>query len=456
LGPWLLFVLGCSWFSAPESPEVPPADSPAAAAPEATPDRETVLFVVIDTLRADHTSLCGYNRPTTPHLTALRERGATTTCRAYSPAPWTLPSHASYFSGAPVHEHGAQFVVGSKIALNQNITARPLAPEYETVAESFQGRGYQTALVSGNTILIEESGLLQGFDVTKTAVAADGALRGPELPKAVRRTLKGLDPAKSLFLFVNIFDAHDPYPAIPADVGWVPEREVVRFRANDLTMDNPFYRFIQGEMPESEAAPWLAHITDLYDYGVNRADQSFGRLLAILDETGFSAGRLRIIVTADHGEFLGEHHLLRHGGFLWEPVTNVPFLYWDSKGEAPSAFPEPFSAIHAFHLSRDGRLPDPLLPVEAVSEKDPDNAKVGAVACALWEGDHKMVWTEGKMTHTDLGKDKAELGYSEMPAGPDRAAIEALGAKTDTNAKRPPPGDNAAMTEQLKQIGYVE
>lgn len=453
--PWFLFLAGCSWFS--EAPPAPVSDAPEVA-PEAAAnaDRETVLFVVIDTLRADHTSLCGYSRPTTPHLASMKEKGAATTCRAYSPAPWTLPSHASYFSGAPVHEHGAQFVVGSAVALNQNITARPLADSYETLAETFQGRGYQTALVSGNTILIEESGLLQGFDVHKTAVAADGALRGPELPKAVRRTLKGLDPARSLFLFVNIFDAHDPYPAIPADVGWVPERDVVRFRANDLTMDNPFYRFIQGKMPEDEAGPWLAHITDLYDYGVNRADQSFGRLLAILEETGFAAGRLRVVLTSDHGEFLGEHHLLRHGGFLWEPVTNVPLVYWDSRGEGPSAFPEPVSAITAYHLARDGKLPEPALPVEAVSEKDPDNAKVGAVACALWDGQHKLLWTEGRMTHTHLDADPREEGWTELPAGPDRAKIEALGARTDANSKRPPPGENAAMTEQLQEIGYVE
>src|SRR5438093_3811689 len=77
--------------------------------------KPTIVFVVLDTVRADHTSLCGYGRPTTPTLQRLAKQGASYTCDAYAPGDWTLPTHASFFTGVDVVEHGAHFTaIGSK------------------------------------------------------------------------------------------------------------------------------------------------------------------------------------------------------------------------------------------------------------------------------------------------------------------------------------------------------
>src|SRR5512138_3439180 len=73
------------------------------------PARPNVVFVVLDTVRADHASLCGYERPTTPNLEQLAKLGATFSCDAYAPGSWTLPSHASFFTGVDVATHRVDF-----------------------------------------------------------------------------------------------------------------------------------------------------------------------------------------------------------------------------------------------------------------------------------------------------------------------------------------------------------
>ncbi len=82
---------------------------------ESTPGRPTrtagsVVLVILDTVRADHLSACGYARPTSPFAEELFSNADFATCQAYSPASWTLPSHASFFTGLPAEEHGANTV----------------------------------------------------------------------------------------------------------------------------------------------------------------------------------------------------------------------------------------------------------------------------------------------------------------------------------------------------------
>ncbi len=91
---------------------------------------ETIIFIVVDTLRADRTSLCGYALPTTPTLERLAANGASFTCDAHTPASWTLPSHASFFTGRDVSEHGAGSGGGPASLPWGGVT--PLGEEFET------------------------------------------------------------------------------------------------------------------------------------------------------------------------------------------------------------------------------------------------------------------------------------------------------------------------------------
>ncbi|MBW2688213.1 MAG: sulfatase-like hydrolase/transferase, partial [Deltaproteobacteria bacterium] len=176
---------------------------------------ETVVLVVLDTVRADHTSICGYARKTTPYLQSLVDRGATHTCRAYTPGDWSLPSHASYFTGVSVARHGAHYARSDDDADEEGKRVRslfvyPLRDDIPTLAEQMRERGYQTVLVSDNGLL-SEAGLQRGFSI----VAARPKKHDPRVdwvPPTLKRVLaESVDPDKPLFLVLNYIQAHDPW-----------------------------------------------------------------------------------------------------------------------------------------------------------------------------------------------------------------------------------------------------
>jgi hypothetical protein len=455
----LLGLTGCDWlWPTPEATTPDPAEAPAARKVQRNLGGQPalVLFIVIDTVRADHTSLCGYNRPTTPALQALVSGGAAHTCEAYSPAPWTLPSHASYFTGASVTEHATMFVAQSDVAINATITARPLAESYETLAESFAARGYQTVAISANPILNEHSGLLQGFQHTDIS-ATGSTLRGRALGQALKARLAALDPTKPLFLFVNVYDAHDPYPAVPEGVEWLGQQARTRIDAYTHDPSNPYYAFIKGLMPEADRPAYLQTLTNGYDYGVYYADAQVSVIMGMLLRGGWMHSGYRTVVTSDHGEFLGEHGLLRHCGFLWEPVVKVPLVFFDSTRRRQPKLPGPLSAIHAYHLVRDGHLPAAPIPPHSVSEKNPDDILVGTIAGALWANTDKAVCVEGERSLYDLAADPTERAPKPVDGHALAEPLTTLCADIDTLHTLPPPKDDGGkMRDALKAMGYLD
>ena len=129
-------------------------------APQATPktaaERPNVLILMWDTARADRMSLYGHERQTTPHLEELAN-DARVYEQAISPAMWTVPSHASLFTGLPVASHGAH---ARWIWLDER---------FETLAERFAADGYETWAWSANPYLSDASNLLQGFETVHMA-----------------------------------------------------------------------------------------------------------------------------------------------------------------------------------------------------------------------------------------------------------------------------------------------
>lgn len=413
-----------------------------------------VLFMVLDTVRSDHTSLCGYERPTTPTLQALLRSG-THTCDAYAPAPWTLPSHASYFTGVPVTEHATMFVGNSDVSINATITARPLDARFETLAETFKARGYQTLAISANSILNDASGLLQGFDHTE--ISENGlSLRARGLGTALRAKLDALDPEKPLFLFVNAYDAHDPYPAIPPGVDWVPSQPRAKLDAYTKDPNNPYYAFIKGLMPEADRPAFLEQLKNGYDYGIAHADANVAVVINHLHRGGWLEAGYRVVVTSDHGEFLGEHELLRHCGFVWEPVVRVPLIFVDSTRRTRPKFPPAMSALHAYHLVRDGYLPEVATPPHTVSEKNPDDILVGTIAGAVWNGRQKAVCVEGQRAAYDLTADPSEQTPLDLEGSALVPTLDKLCRDIEALHKLPPPKVDPSLTQALLKMGYVD
>lgn len=282
------------------------------AAPGRVPTgRHNVLLISIDTLRADHLSYYGYERPTSPNLDALAKEGVVFD-RAISQAPWTLPSHASMFTGLYPPQHGCNLVQG--VVLN---------PRMVTVAERLLDAGYRTAAVTSNIFVSPIYGLEQGFETFDFADGADAQNR-------VDAALGVLDRVKDdrFFLFLHLMDPHDPY----SPPWYYREKFVPAGSADDIDGDlkNAKQRFGR-ELKDPRVRDVLRR---LYDGEILYADDQLRRLFDRLRALGKMDDTL-IIVTSDHGESLGEeghgqslagYEEFGHGGQLYNQDLHVPLI----------------------------------------------------------------------------------------------------------------------------------
>lgn len=424
---------------------------------QAEPTQPTVVLIVMDTVRADHLSACGYERPTSPTLEALVDEGASLHCQAYAPGSWTFPSHASLFSGLEVPEHGAHFV-GDQ-ALLRALAIQPLDSEIPLLAEQMQEQGYQTRGVSGNPVLAQASGLGRGFEDWRVSPGF-GPWNGLALVEQVTDSLRSAQLDKPLFLFVNIADAHDPwYPAKELD--WVPSYPgtLAYFEvdeAGEVLPDGPWQRYVQGRMPAPEAQALRQEVTDRYDRALYSADATLAAVLQTLEAHNWDDAGLRVILTSDHGEFLGEHGILRHGRYLYEENSRVPLLVWDSAG-SPALPSEPVSMLAARELVL-GQAPADRL-VWAVAFPDPlwteeSGGVLGTeLSVAWWQGTDKEHWMAGESVAVDLADDPGEQVPTPMASSPQ--VLEQVQAAKASAARQTGEMD-PALQDALRAAGYLE
>lgn len=247
----------------------------------ASPD---VVLVTIDTLRADHVGAYGSKRGSTPAIDAVAARGVLLE-DAVVQVPQTRPSHATIFTGLYPFEHG----------LRDNASPA-LSTKFETLATVLKAAGYQTAAFIGAYPVSRASGLARGFDVYGDPFRGDLESLTDDSPNE-RPANQVVDEAlawlkrprgpKPLFLWVHLFDPHQPY-----------------------------------EPP----APFAArYAKEPYDGEVAFADSQLKRLLEALDRSPAASNRLTII-TSDHGEGLGEHGEEEHHLFAYDSTLKVPLI----------------------------------------------------------------------------------------------------------------------------------
>ena len=307
-----------------------------------------VLLIVLDTVRADNLSLYGYPRATTPVLDLLAKRGIRFD-QARSTAPWTLPSHASMFSGRLPHELDVQWNTS-------------LRGNFPTLAEYLGSHGYATAGFVANTQYCSyDTGLDRGFthyedyvtDIKhlrplRTALLFDLVFDGisklylrlsqsryhPLLrwflapdrkdAKAINREFMGWlshrqGDRRPFFAFLNYYDAHSPY--LP------PEGTRFRFgtgprSVTDLLVLVELWKTLD-KLRLSQY--FIDLIQDSYDNCIAYLDARLGQLFADLQRRGLLEKTV-VIITADHGEELGDHTLFEHGESLYRPEIRVPLL----------------------------------------------------------------------------------------------------------------------------------
>lgn len=277
-----------------------------------------VVLIVLDTVRADHLSCYGYSRPTTPHLDAFAA-SADRYVTARSTAPWTLPSHASLFTGKPAWQHGADAL---KLPGGSVADAVPLAADETTLAEALSGAGYDTgAFVANKGYVNPRMGLDQGF-----AHFMNERYPAAQMSEHALAWLAARAPERPWFVFVNYMDAHRPYntePLPPERAAQLPAPPAPGELDAVASLEALYLHVFQRD--EAPPPEMVQRVVDHYDLALANLDRGVGALFDALRARGEFDDAL-IIVTADHGEFFGEHDLVEHSKDVYEQALRVPLL----------------------------------------------------------------------------------------------------------------------------------
>jgi len=431
-------------------------------------DAVNVVLIIWDTVRANSLSLYGYDRETTPQLERIARTG-TVFENAISTSPWTLPSHASMFTGRLPHEMSADWFVA-------------LDRRQPTLAERFREAGWRTGgFVANHHYTSDDSGLDRGFDryqdffvsLTQTLVTSSffqtpsglGALLGARSrsPRAVLKAMLALDlyptrrrtsdrkhanvvnreflawvdglDRRPFFAFLNYFDAHRAY--------WSPDDVYARFADTSRT-------------------------TNRYDAAIAYLDAQVGALVDSLDARGL-LDRTLVVIASDHGELFGEHDQTGHASNLYRNVLHVPLLL-RLPGTVPAGFRvEPIVSMVdlAATISTLARLPGDPFPGRTLSshfsvadqstgtgwalsevrpgKSHPENVplKRGAMTSVTSEGYHWILNGDGVeelyeydgtgAAHVDLAidADSTVLAVMDRMRGEARALLDATPAFSD-------------------------
>ncbi|HUU34938.1 MAG TPA: sulfatase-like hydrolase/transferase, partial [Vicinamibacterales bacterium] len=376
-----------------------------------------LLLVTLDTLRADRLT-----NTTMPRLSAL----ARTSHRfraAYAHAPLTLPSHASILTGLLPPAHGVR-----------GNGAFRLDESHLTLAERLAGTGYQTGAFLGAFVLDSRFGLAQGFDRYESIdddrdFAGDFAFaqrRAPAVLAGAARWIRAADPARPWFAWVHLFDAHAPHDAPAAGLG-------------------------------------------AYDDEVHLVDVQLGEFFDRLTADG-RLSRTLVVVTADHGESLGEHGETTHGLFAYDATMRVPLVVSGpglGRGDhaAPAAHVDLVpTVLDVLGLPQDSTLPGrtlraltgsaPSRPIYLEAQDGWLTAGAAPVTAVVADGLKFIDLPERELY--DLVADPRETHnlYSSEPgrARPLAAALGELLASPGVSSAAP---RDPAADQRLRALGYV-
>ena len=319
------------------------------ALPPPAPAARNVLLIVWDTVRAANMSAHGYGRRTSPNLETLAGRGVRFDL-AFATSSWTLPSHASIFTGRWPHELGVDW-------------RSPLRDDVPTLALYLAAHGYDTGgFVANLDYCSRETGLARGFahfddypinpwdvftryialgrrlEVSTWAIALNHLLEKLSghsrdlVPRSLEHAKDGqqVDLAflhwlswqqtrrRPFFAFLNFNDAHSPYA--------VPDRSAPGFGLRPASFRERL-TLMQWNMLDKArlSVRDVRMATDVYDESISYLDRRLEALLLELGRRGVLDDTL-VVVTSDHGEHLGDHRLFFHGCSLYRQVVEVPLV----------------------------------------------------------------------------------------------------------------------------------
>ena len=415
-----------------------------ACSPGATP-RPSVILISIDTLRADHVGAYGYERDTTPFLDRFAEQSLLFE-RAFTPASWTLTAHATMLTGLQPDEHG---ILADGLAFS---------PETPLLAERLQAVGYRTLGLFFRGWINEERGFGRGFDVFQNHRNAEEA--GAHLLSLLPQESGG----PPLFLFLHLFDVHSqPFKPDSSIVYDSPEPHRNRFVAPDAA---PLPELPSQVLWETEGLldpEQREHLVALYDGAIHYVDTRLEQWFSELERRGLLENAL-VIVTADHGEALGQRangRLHGHGGYYQEGL-HVPLIVrlpdGSRAGERIQA-PVQLGDLVPTILEVCGLAPDARLGGLSLREALPEDRIIDG---ARGSSRYALRWPEkyvdnggGRVLHTDLSRDPLERANREVDAARLQSLVErARGERGPHPAPIPMGARSLAEEQQLRDLGY--
>jgi arylsulfatase A-like enzyme len=281
-------------------------------------DRPNVLLVVVDTLRADHLGVYGWPVPTSPNLEATLAARGVVVERAYSQAPWTIPSMVALFSGRWPGE-----------LMGRTIAQYGLPPGLVSLPMALQAAGYETAAFVANPSLDPKVGFERGFD--RYYLPQQNDPDNPQwdhadhLTRLAKQWLRARPRERPFFLYVHYVEPHDPYASPELVAGRSPYYPDYRGIVDGTWP----HGLMLGKIRVRDASD-VRHLRALYDSEVHWVDRWLGALLAGVDEA--TAKRTFFVFTADHGEELFDHSGWKHGRTVFEEQLRVPLVMrWDGR-----------------------------------------------------------------------------------------------------------------------------
>lgn len=241
--------------------------------------RRIVVLFLVDTLRADHLSLYGYGRPTTPEIDGAF-RSALVAERCYANATWTLPSHASIFTSTTVNRHGVRSRTGA------------LPANFPLLAESLAAEGFSTLAVTGGGFVDASYGFARGFDRYLSSAEP--------IESQIETALRLIDesPSSSVFLFFHTYQVHDYAPS---------DRSARELFGSTAPLGAQWQKPISDQIHFLKKTElFIPSAINRYDAALRRVDDAFAAF-----ERGLDRRKLwddaAIVLTSDHGEELFDH-----------------------------------------------------------------------------------------------------------------------------------------------------
>ena len=285
------------------------------------PEDPNIVLVVFDTVKSSNLSCYGYGRNTTPGIDRIAEEG-TVFDNAYCVAPWTVPNHASIFTGLYVAQHGA----------TQENTFLDMGRA--TTAEILYNNGYETVAFINNVNLTALNGFDQGFEsfheLWREEEEVEFLPDNQNAPDdagtfaAVHGTKRWFDDRdageRPFFLFLNFMEAHIPYnPPDPFKYRFLDESAIL----TEHILKYDYIDYISGRYSMDETD--FATAEALYDGGIAYMDSMLCNLIEHFEKKGVMENTL-LIITSDHGEFFGEHDLVGHQFALYNTLLHIPLI----------------------------------------------------------------------------------------------------------------------------------